>query len=195
MSLLSDLLDFIRTRMPEGVSFTEVQDYLEITDKVEVRNLITDALDRNLIIKIGEKRGTRYLNRNGATLTDDDSDVSFNDNKAVETYLADPTPLCCTTILGIEKIIKFEKPKNLNEFIQNGRIITSYLLDWDYEKKKNVVIDTTKVVRMNYFTIKHNEKEPVIEKFDQINSKREELSFPSYEELREELRVLLHAKH
>jgi hypothetical protein len=200
LSLLSDLIDFVKTR-PEGTSFSEIQGYLEIEDKEEVRNLISDGLNKNYLTKTGEKRGTRYLaNKNSGSPSsspssnpsDDNDDVPIIAGKALEVYLNDATPIHGAVITHIENIVKFMKPKNLSQFIQNGRKIISYLISYDHEQKKNVISEKTEITRMNYFAIK---SEFIIEKFDQISGKKEILSFPDYEELREELRLQLHAKH
>ena len=190
MSQLNDLLDFIKTRMPEGVTFGEVQSYLEIEDKVEVRNLLTEALDKNIITKIGERRATHYVARADAVIAAiDEDDDSIIGNKALETYLLDTTPVHEAVIVHIENIVKFKTPKTLLQFIQNGRRIITYIINYDRDKKKNVVTEKTEIVRMNYFSIRG--KEFIIEKFDQIANKKEIIPGGSYEELREELTINL----
>lgn len=195
MSMLSDLLDFVKTRMPDGASFSEVQGFLEIEDKTEVKNLLNDALNKNIITKTGEKRGTRYLSREGATVSVDNPDVPLYDSKALDAYLNDSTPIHGAIITHIENIIKFNKPHNLREFIQNGRKIVSSTIDYDYDTKRNRVTEVNEVIRMNYFVVRNNNQECCIEKFNQSNGKKEVIPFPGYEELREELRLLLDAKH
>jgi hypothetical protein len=178
--------------MPDGVSFSEIQGYLEIGDKEEVRNLITEGMNKNYLTKTGEKRGTRYLVIEGESKpssSDDNEDVPIIAGKALEVYLNDATPIHGANIIHIENIVKFIKPKNLKEFIQNGRKIISYLISYDHEQKKNVISEKTELMRMNYFAIK---SDFIIEKFDQITLKKEILTFPGYEELREELIINLH---
>jgi hypothetical protein len=187
MSLLNDLLEFVKTRMPDGTSFKEIQEYLEIEDKVEVRNLIDDALNRNMITKTGERRGTRYLARDGATVQDDSEIVPDIQNKALDTYLNDPTPVHDAIIVHSENIVPFKNPKTLNEFIKNGRKITTFVVSYDYEKKKNVIFDTSSMMRMNYFVIRFSEQ--VIEKFDQITGKKELIDFDNFDGLRELLTI------
>ena len=193
MSLLSDLLDFVKTRMPDGVSFSEIQGYLEINDKEEVRNLITEATNKNYLTKKGEKRGTRYLVIEGSGKpSEDNEDVPVVAGKALEVYLNDSTPIHGAVIIHTESIINFKKPKNLKEFIQNGRKIISYMIDFDHDQKRNVISEKTELIRMNYFAIK---SDFIIEKFDQATGKKEILSYPGYEELRDDLRLQLHAKY
>ena len=194
MSQLSDLLDFVKSRMPDGTSFSEIQGYLEIEDKVEVRNLINDALNKCYLAKTGEKRGTRYLAADGAKnhpVDDEDDDPPIT-NKGLEVYLNDATPIHDAVIVHTENIIKFKKPTNLKEFIQNGTKIISYLICYHKEKQKNVVAEVTEIIRMNRFVIKVADREPIIEKYDEVSGKSEIMTFPSYEELREELRLQLH---
>jgi hypothetical protein len=179
--------------MPDGVSFSEIQGYLEIGDKEEVRNLVNEGLSKNYLTKIGEKRGTRYLIiEGGGKPSDNNEDVPVVAGKALEVYLNDDTPIHGAVITHIESIVTFKKPINLKEFIQNGRKIISYVIAYDHDQKRNVIAEKTELVRMNYFAIK---SEFIIEKFDQLTGKKEILSFPGYEELREELRLQLHAKY
>lgn len=193
MSLLSDLLDFVKTRMPDGASFSEIQGYLEIGDKEEVRNLINDGLNKSYLTKTGQKRSTRYLTiEGGGKPSEDNEDVPVVAGKALEVYLNDATPIHGAVITHIESIVTFKKPINLKEFIQNGRKIISYVISYDHDQKRNVIAEKTELVRMNYFAIK---SEFIIEKFDQMTGKKEILSFPDYDELREELRLQLHAKY
>jgi hypothetical protein len=190
LSLLSDLLDFVKTRLPEGASFSEIQGYLEINDKEELRNLITEAMNKNYLTKSGEKRGTRYLTIEGKGKPSEDSeDVPVIAGKALEVYLNDATPIHGAVITHIENIVTFKTPKNLCQFIQNGRKIISYLISYDHEQKKNVIIEKTELTRMNYFSIKENF---TIEKFDQLTGQKELLSYPDYDELRDDLRLQLH---
>ena len=192
--MLSDLLDFVKTRSEDGATLGEIQSFLEIEDKVEAKNLINNALNRNLISKTGEKRGTRYLPVSGAESSEEDNDkLPPIGNNSLDTYLNDATPLHDAVITHIENILPFKKPNNLNEFIQNGRKIISYYINYDYDKKRNVITETQEVQRMNHFVIKENGC--VIEKFNQITGITERISFPSYEELREELRLMLCVKH
>jgi hypothetical protein len=206
LSLLSDLIDFVKTR-PEGTSFSEIQGYLEIEDKEEVRNLITDSLNKNYLIKTGEKRGTRYLigkksatpSKDGSQTSDSISEsnnesVQHNTSKALEVYLNDTTPIHGAVITSIQNICKFTNPKNLCQFIQNGRLIRSSVISYDHEQKKNVIVEQTELIRMNYFHIKNTDSICEIVKFDQITGQKEILSYPEYEELRDDLRLQLHAK-
>lgn len=192
MSLLSDLLDFVKTRLPEGATFGEIQGYLEVSDKEELRNLINEAMNKNYLTKTGEKRGTRYLViEGGGKPSDSNEDAPIVAGKALEIYLNDPTPIHGAVITHIENIENFKKPKNLCEFIQNGRKIISYLISYDHEQKKNIIAEKTELTRMNYFAIRNND---TIEKFDQYTNTKEILSYPDYEELREDLRLQLHLK-
>lgn len=189
MSVLSDLLDFVKTREPDGASFGEIQGYLEITDKIEVRNLINEALDKNYLVKLGERRGTRYICRSGASVTDDNEDVPIIGNKALETYLNDATPVYDAIVVHIENIVTIKNPEKLLDFLKNGRKIITYVISFDHEKKRNVIAETTEMIRMNYFVIKA--KEFTIEKFDEITGKKEIIGGGDYEELREELLINL----
>jgi len=175
--------------MPDGVSFREIQGYLEIEDKDEARNLINDALNKNLITKFGEKRATRYISRAGAIVTDDIADNPPVENKALETYLNDAAPVYDAVIVHIENIVKFKDSKTLLEFIQNGRKTITFIISWDHERQRNVIKETNEMIRMNYFTIKDDGC--VIEKHDQLTGTNELLAFPDYEEAREQLRLMI----
>ena len=191
--MLSDLLDFVRTRNADGgASFSEIKGYLEIEDKVECHNLIEEAVNKNLLTFTGERRGKKYQTRNsvtGATVTDDNGDLPYIDNKALETYLTDPTPVHDAIITHIENIVKFKEPINLLQFIQNGRTIKTYTINFDHEKKKNVISDVSEMIRMNYFVIRIQDLS--IEKVYQITGQKDLLEYPEYEELREDLRLML----
>ena len=63
------------------------------------------------------------------------------------------------------------------------------MISFDHEKKRNVIAETTEMIRMNYFVIKA--KEFTIEKFDEITGKKEIIGGGDYEELREELLINL----
>lgn len=197
MSLLSDVIDFCRSRMPEGASFSEIREFLELEDKEELKNLLNDAINRQILAKLGEKRGTRYIINGTGEITDSSNETEqyTGANKQIEAYLNDSTPHTATVVSEFVRIIKFKQPKNLAEFVQNGTEIRTHIISYNHLLKKNEIVETHSIKRMNYFAVKFDGKSPILKKVDYITNKQHIQDFPDYSELREELRKCLYEEH
>lgn len=162
-------------------------------DSISLKQCIKYGLENGMIIKDGEKRGTRYYV--AEKFVPKEKPKEIEDNTTLEHYDLDAYLNSNVPIRGqavITNLTKFGRnEESLYNFLNSGTCLESIYIQYDKIAKKNII--TEKLTRIQYNKIKisfHNDMF-IFTKHNVQTGKTEEESFRLYEDLREYLRSLL----
>lgn len=205
MESLKELTDYLKTVKENGASFSDLKDIFK--DEAEIRNFIKIGLENTVIIKTGEKRGTRYYSSNFTpnekvpekeiqpTKRQDKKNVKESENyesnyekgKELDFYLQSDKP-----VIGIPVITKttfFGDCKNLIHFLQAGIIVRQCYLEYDKKIKKNIIVQEIENKIYNRVAIRRDGRTFFLDEINVQNATTKRSEFKNYELLREYIRA------
>lgn len=204
MESLKELTDYLKTVKENGASFSDLKDIFK--DEAEIRNFIKIGLENTVIIKTGEKRGTRYYSSNFTPnekvaesqpankkqekknfKESEDYESNYEKGKELDFYLQSDKP-----VVGIPVITKttfFGDCKNLLHFLQAGIIVKQYYLEYDKKIKKNIIIQEIENKIYNRVAIRRDGRTFFLDEVNVQNATTKRNEFKNYELLREHVRA------
>lgn len=186
MDSLRELTDLLAKR-EDGMSFSELKSVFNDAD--EIKNFLKIGLDTGVIAKEGEKRGTRYFKVSSQSSLD----TANHDNDILgcydlEQYLKSDKPIHGQAV--VTKVTNFgpyKKNGSVNDFLNSGRTIESFLVAYNKSSKKNEIVYQDKVTRYNKVILRYEDKMFSFIKLNN-NMKMEVENFKLYEDFREHIR-------
>lgn len=208
-----DLVKFLE-KSSEGLGFSEIAFNFIEEDEGEIRKLLKDCIERNIIKKIGEKRGTKYLVDSGSLIIDDQSDEEYDSANSLIDMSKAATEYDFKLLRNIDKFLKSNIPVHMSfasikrgniqedpsesifNFIKDGSISDEYTVNFNNKTGKNELIKNEKKFANNAITFKKDveSKEYHItfynfchNKYKDFNGKK---SFKSFNELKKYMEKL-----
>lgn len=204
MESLKELTDYLKTVKENGASFSDLKDIFK--DEAEIRNFIKIGLENTVIIKTGEKRGTRYYSSNFTPnekviesqpankkqekknlKESEDYESNYEKGKELDFYLQSDKP-----VVGIPVITKttfFGDCKNLLHFLQAGIIVKQYYLEYDKKIKKNIIVQEIENKIYNRVAIRRDGRTFFLDEVNVQNATTKRNEFKNYELFREYIRA------
>ena len=188
MESLKDLTNFLKTQS-SGASMGELK--AVFNDEAELKKFIKLGLDNGVILKEGEKRGTRYFVGSISKKTDREESSDFvKATTDVEVYLQSDKP--CIGNPYIVKVTKIGEPgKTIKQFLESGVIIKGTIIGYNRASKRNEVVFEDERYHFNKISFSVQDRKFIFTKFFAENAKQEQEVFQSYDEFREFIRASL----
>jgi hypothetical protein len=204
MDSLKDLTSFLKQR-ESGASMGELKDVF--SDEIELKKFIKIGLDTEVIVKDGEKRGTRYYiagskiiskkvepttnnpkKKDKNKVNKDSDEYSYEstlDHKNIDIYLNSDKPMNGMGVFtGITKF-GTHKTNNFKNFLTSGREIKTDFIMYVKSLKKNKIVEQLVDKQYNKIAIRKEGRKFLVIYHNNETSKRHEEELVSYEELRE----------
>jgi hypothetical protein len=199
MDSLKDLIAFLKTR-ENGASMGELKEVF--SDEVTLKAFIKSGLELEMIVKEGEKRGTRYYaaglkvsnkpvekkNKKEKKNSKEEAEESYEntlDHKDMDIYLNSDKPINGMGVFS--KLVKFGEYKTDNKkfinFLNCGSILKQSYVMYSKIEKKNLIIEEHEYKQINKIALRREGRKFFIIYFG--TDKREEEEFSNYEDFRE----------
>lgn len=203
MDSLKDLTTFLKTRA-NGASMSELREVF--SDEKELKKFISIGLTNELIIKDGEKRGTRYYSagmkisreepkkqtkEKSEKSTVEDHGVECSGWSDIDVYLNSDKPINGQGVFSRHENIGNNNINKPVEFLNSRRKIDTVYIQYDKQKKRNVISQNESIILNNKIAFARDGKNYKMTFFRADNASFKVEEYGGYEELREAIRSIM----